>query len=207
MIPTFRHWLALLHFILCCFAISVLLFAALCFYVMRGFEGDAVLPAECALVFGAAVHGKEDPGPGIARRVDTAVNLYRVGKIQTVILTGGKGNETQESEATVMRRAAVLWGIDPVDVRTEERATSTVENLLFSKALTEDCDSVVGISDRYHLARIRFLANNLGWPELRTYPADRIANASFETQSIIREAAALLYTAMTGAATSGNPRP
>lgn len=179
-------------------AIFVVTICSLSVAVATGFTGTAVFPVECGVVFGAAVHGKGNPGPGIYRRVETAASLYHAGKLQRLILTGGKGSATQESEAAVMRDLALQFGVRSADIVLEDRATSTIENIRYGKPLTDSCASVVGISDRYHLRRIQYLADRMDWDDLQTYPSERIANTAFETRSILREAFALLYTGIFG---------
>lgn len=177
--------------------ICLALYVATVAIVVEQFAGQAVLPADCGLVFGAAVHGAGEPGPGIERRTQTAVRLYKEGNIRTMFLTGGKGSDSQESEATVMRKVALRDGVDPDDVFLEEQATSTIENLTFAKPMMQECSTVVGVSDRYHLARIRYIAFRLHWKNFATYPADRNANVHFEVQNVLREAAAVLFTVIT----------
>jgi vancomycin permeability regulator SanA len=125
--------------------------------VLSGFRGSAQLPAECALVFGAAVHSVSDPGPAILRRVQTAADLYRAHQIERLIFTGGKGSDTQQSEADVMRAVAIADGVDDTSILTENDSNSTWENIAHSKKYLNDCSSVIAISDRYHLARISFI--------------------------------------------------
>ena len=162
--------------------------------VMLSFDGSASLPAECGIVFGAAVHRDSTAGPGILRRVGTASDLYNEGQLQRLYLTGGKGSRFQEkSEAEVMKGIAIENGVSPEDIFLEEESTSTWQNLRLTKPLTEDCDSVIGISDRYHLARISFLAKKQGWGSLMTHPAELNVSTDFELWSIVREALGIGY--------------
>jgi uncharacterized SAM-binding protein YcdF (DUF218 family) len=163
--------------------------------VLLHFPGTAILPAECALVFGAAVHRGDDPGPGILRRTTTAARLVRNGTVGRLILTGGTGGGNAQSEAAVMQTVALLQGVAPENIVLEQESTSTSENLRNSRPLLQDCTSVIAISDRYHLARIAFLAEQQGYPVLPTYPADGPIGAFFLTRSVLREAIALLYYA------------
>jgi uncharacterized SAM-binding protein YcdF (DUF218 family) len=168
-------------------------------YVFSRFEGDAVFPVDCVVVFGAAVHRAGDPGPGIIRRTETAVELYRQGSTETLILTGGKGSATQESEADVMRGVAMRDGVDPEDIITEGEASSTWENILLTRPLVDEhCESVALVSDRYHLARIELIALLQGWTEFHTYPAERSAGWHFEVRSVMREALGILYYLVVG---------
>lgn len=183
---------------LACIFSFVGIICAVSVFVATGFAGTAVFPADCGVVFGAAVHGKGNPGPGIYRRVETAAALYHADKVQRLILTGGKGSATQESEAAVMQGLALQFGVRSADIVLEDRATSTIENIRYSKPLAESCTSVVGISDRYHLRRIQYLAERMDWDDLKTYPSERLPDTAFETRSILREAFALLYVGVLG---------
>lgn len=197
-----RLLLVLLLMITCGFAIAMTLTAI----VVAQFNGSAE-PAlleisggqgssgeyVCGIVFGAAVHQGDLPGPGIHRRVATAARLYQEGILEHIILTGGKGGEEVASEAEVMRGVALSRGIAAGDLSLEEQARSTWENLLFSRSLARDCTTVIGISDRYHLARIAYMARVQGWENFFTLPSDREATWPFEVKSTGREVVALFY--------------
>jgi uncharacterized SAM-binding protein YcdF (DUF218 family) len=179
--------------------IIAMAFAGFLMLVITSFPGNADFPADCGLVFGAAVRSGSLAGPGITRRVNAAVDLYKRGDIDRIIFTGGQGDQYQMSEAEVMRDLAVELGVDPADTAMESSARSTRENLLLSADLTKDCDSVVAVSDRYHLARIRYLAWLTGWGRLMTYPADPAPSRRFEVRNVIREALGLGYYTLFGA--------
>ncbi|MDO8469359.1 MAG: YdcF family protein, partial [Candidatus Peribacter sp.] len=194
--------------VLLCAVSSLLTATALTIFVVSNFSGTTNLTGQaplhqdfagqgrgisCGLVFGAAVHKGSLPGPGIARRVKTATRLYHEGLLQHIILTGGKGEPGVASEAEVMRDVAVKEGIPAGDLTLEEQARSTWENLLYSRPLTGSCTTIIGISDRYHLARISFMAQVQGWKGFSTLPSDLEAPWYFEFRSISREVAALLY--------------
>jgi len=175
--------------------------ALVSWYVVTRFSGSATLPADCAIVFGAAVHSLYDDqgkligsraGPGITRRIETAVDLYQKKYIRTLYLTGGKGGGMLQSEAGVMRDYALKAGVSAGDLVIEDQAKSTWENLVFTRPLLKDCSTVVGISDSYHLARIELLAHKQGW-ELPTVPSAWSAGFWFESRSVLREALGILF--------------
>jgi uncharacterized SAM-binding protein YcdF (DUF218 family) len=186
-----------------CIVLAVV-FLALALYIYLHF-GGTVNPEEgsqsfgkepCGLVFGAAVHRNSLPGPGIERRVATAAKLYKEGILRHIILSGGKGSQDVESEAAVMRDVAIADGISANDIVMEDQSRSTWENLVNSRPLTGSCTTVIGISDRYHLARIEYLASLQGFRGLQTVPADMDVPWTFEIKSFSREVAALLYYLM-----------
>lgn len=164
-------------------------------HLRQGFggQGSGGRGVVCGLVFGAAVHGTSLPGPGISRRVSTAARLYKEGVLRHIILSGGKGSQDVESEASVMRDVAIAGGIPSADISTEEQSRSTWENLVNSRPLTGSCSTIIGISDRYHLARIEYLAYLQGFRGFQTVPSDRDATPAFELKSLSREVVALLY--------------
>ncbi|MFH1444719.1 MAG: YdcF family protein [Candidatus Peregrinibacteria bacterium] len=199
-------WVSVLAIILFFLFVAVLLTSS----VVLGFKGSADLAAGqgtllrqgfggqgggtvCGLVFGAAVHRSSLPGPGITRRVGTATRLYHEGILQHIILSGGKGEDGMASEAEVMRDVALENEIPAGDLTLEDQSRSTWENLLNSRPLAGSCTTVIGISDRYHLARIAYLARRQGWEDVRTLPSDIEAPWYFEVRSISREVAAILY--------------
>lgn len=156
-------------------------------------DAHAVHPV-CAIVFGAGVTRAGQPSPAIRRRMQKAIRLYREGRIDRLILTGGKTRHGSPSEAAVMARVA-SGAVSPVDIVLEEYAASTWENLLFSTPFARDCAAVIGVSDGYHLARIRFLAGKLGWRDLHTSPADELPSPLSVFRSVVREILAILYYA------------
>lgn len=186
-----------------CIATGVVWFGVLFFVYMR-FTGVFSLPADCAIVFGTAVRPLYDaqgeivsagPGPGILRRVGTAARLYREGSVKKLFLSGGKGEGMVESEASVMRRIALSDGVAAADIVTEEASTSTDENLRNTLPLMGDCRSIVGVSDRYHLARIEILSWFAG-RRIQTYPASPVPDEAFETRSTIREVFGVMFIAI-----------
>ena len=195
MIPGKFHLRWLIRWLLRLLSVGVGALLLLMVHITYQFGGgdSSTLPVDCVIVFGAAVHYGNEAGPGIYRRVETAANLYHEGNVHTIFLTGGKGSEKQDSEALVMQRLAMRMGVDPDDLVLEDKATSTWENLLYTRGLVEECSSIVGISDRYHLARIQYLAALQGWGDFRTLPATTIPPFQFEVRAVAREAFGLVY--------------
>lgn len=200
MIPGKTHIRWLLTWMLRLICVGGGAFLLIVMHVVSNFPGNSSVMVSsvepdtaCALVFGAAVHRGSTAGPGITRRVETAAELYHQGSFKTIILTGGKGSEKQDSEAEVMKKVAMRLGIDSESIILEDKAKSTWENLSFSKELVGECSKVIGISDRYHLSRIKYLAELQEWGNLRTLPATRVPPLHFELRAVTREALGHIY--------------
>lgn len=176
---------------------TVLLFLSAYASVVHGFLGNGESSADCVLVFGAAVVGNRLPGPAIIRRVDRASNLYLDGDVGTIVFSGGKGIGNARSEAEVMREQAIARGVKANDIVLESESRSTWENIAYSAPIVRPrCTSVVAVSDRYHLERIRMIAKRQGWGTLATVPATDDLNFPRAGESVLREVFGVLYYGM-----------
>ncbi|MFB2979270.1 YdcF family protein [Microseira sp. BLCC-F43] len=63
------------------------------------------IKADAAIVLGAAVWGNQ-PSPVFRERINHGIQLYKTGKVQTIIFTGGVGNSNEPAEAIVARNYA-----------------------------------------------------------------------------------------------------
>src|SRR5262245_48386678 len=90
-------WLAFAAAVFC--FLSLLLLGGSYAAIYAYSDGTGELPADCAIVFGAAVYGRSTASPALTRRTAAAANLYREGQIKRIIFSGGKGSEGRSSEA------------------------------------------------------------------------------------------------------------
>jgi len=144
-----------------------------------------------AIVFGAGLRRDGSPTTVLADRVDTAVALYRSGKVERLLLSGSANDRASEPEAMAARaieagvpRDAIL--VDPSGVRTLETCSRARSMYGVRSALL--------VSQRFHLPRALALCEATGidaegvaadrssygtrarrfW-ELREYPASLVA--------------------------------
>lgn len=120
--------------------------------------------ADAAVVLGAALWN-DRPSPGLKERLDRAFELYEAGKIDRVIVSGGlDSNGATIPEAEGMKRYMVERGVPGEAVLEEREATSTYENLLFSKRIAnrERLERLVIVTHEYHGARAIDIARFVG---------------------------------------------
>lgn len=117
-------------------------------------------PSDAAIVLGAAAYHNGAWNPCLVARVRQGVKLLQAGVVKRLILSGGVDIEDGASEAAVMREIALQTGADEGALLLETKATSTAENLEFSRALMrrEGLNSAVIVSDPYHLPRASLIA-------------------------------------------------
>ncbi len=148
--------------------------------------------APYVIVLGAAVYG-ETPSLSLRHRSDRAVEHLRHNHDAAVVVSGGQGAGEDISEAECMRRYLRSRDIAANRILLEDRSTSTLENLTFSKQVIEaaggDPRHVAVVSSSYHLYRARCLAAALGMeadglPSSDGYPV-------YMTGMYIREAVAV----------------
>lgn len=144
-------------------------FAYFCFVeamIVASSRTDADCERKYIVVLGAAVYGDE-ASPSLMRRVNGAADYLREYPDSIAIVSGGQGKGEDITEAQCMRDALVRCGIDEKRIILEDKATSTMENLLYSydiiRARGDDPDGNVAIvSTSYHLYRAKEMSKRLG---------------------------------------------
>lgn len=121
------------------------------------------LPAT-VIVLGCRVNG-ETPSMSLVRRADTAADYLLANPSVQVIVSGGQGANEWISEAEAMKRILEQRGVSEDRILVEDRSTSTLENLTFSKDLLAGnglSTSVIIVSEGYHMYRALSVAERIG---------------------------------------------
>jgi uncharacterized SAM-binding protein YcdF (DUF218 family) len=97
--------------------------------------------------------------------VNHAADLYKAKYAPKIIVSGGVDREDNVSEADTMKKIAISQGVSSDDILLEPSATSTYENLLFSKKVLESnkLNSVIIVTEPFHTARVALIAEKLGF--------------------------------------------
>lgn len=161
-----RHWRG---YLLRGIKISILLmtaFYAFCLYqVYQG--GKMRLPEHChgdvAVVLGAAAWDMR-PSPVFLERINHAIALYQGGKVDYLAFTGGTPKVGFMTEAEVGRRYALRQGVPERAIVLENTSRDTYHNLANIEPVLKarGLDHIVVVSDPYHLARAKIMAEDLG---------------------------------------------
>lgn len=134
--------------------------------ILTAQKGDGDAAAPYLIVLGAQVRG-ETPSASLAERL-TAAREYLIAHPETeAILSGGKGNGENLSEAEAMARWLTARGIGADRLIREERSASTRENLTYSFEMLKEMGydparGVAILSSEYHLYRACRMAEKLG---------------------------------------------
>ncbi|MCC5988831.1 MAG: YdcF family protein [Pararhodobacter sp.] len=149
-----------------------------------------------ALVLGAAVREGGEPSPALSRRAQHAAALWRAGRIDAVIGTGGVGRHPP-AEADVIARLCRQAGLPEGAIHAENHSTSTRENIAFAQpvlARLRPRETLI-VTDSWHAPRARLVARQVGLraqsncPQPERPPWRRLRH-------ILREGAAILAALM-----------
>jgi len=149
-----------------CVLISGLLWCSYVFWnINRTSTTDPLTGGDAGIILGMSMWGDE-PSPGLKERLDYGLKLYEQGKFSRFIVTGGLDKpDFKYTEAEGMRNYLVQQGVPGEDIYVENKATSTYENLLFSKEIMdrEGWSTAVIITHTYHGRRAREIAVEIGY--------------------------------------------
>lgn len=117
----------------------------------------------CLLVFGKRLkQGAVDADYRL--RLDKTIEFLKLNLHRSVILLGGPQRQGYLSEAKAGFDYLLKNGLNTPNIQLEQHSRNTLENLRQAREMlaNENADSLVLITNRYHLARIRAIANSLG---------------------------------------------
>lgn len=156
-----------------------------------------VKKADAAIVLGAEVW-KDKPSPVFRERINHAINLYKRGKVDSIIFTGGIGEDKEIAEATVGKDYAMANGVEKSDILTETKSRSTLQNLKNAKKVassSQQLSKFLIVSDPLHLKRAVSMARDLGMnAHPSATPTTRYQSFKSKLKFLARETSAyLLY--------------
>lgn len=116
------------------------------------------------IVLGCKVKGTK-PSLMLKRRLDTAYEYLIKNEDVVAIMSGGKGDDEQISEAQCMKEYLVNKGISESRIIMEDKSTSTYENFKYSKQILQEnnlpTDTITVVTDGYHQLRASMIAKKL----------------------------------------------
>jgi uncharacterized SAM-binding protein YcdF (DUF218 family) len=135
------------------------LYVGVLVWVYRVSREDQRRPAAAIVVLGAA-HYNGRPSPVLRGRLDHALTLYREGLAPWIVVTGGTRAGDSESEAAVQRRFLVEHAVPDSAVVPLERGSTTGQSItaVAGWMRARGIDTVLLVSDGFHLARLRLEA-------------------------------------------------
>jgi vancomycin permeability regulator SanA len=121
----------------------------------------ADVPAQpIAIVFGAGIWEDGTPTPMLADRVQAAIDLYKAGRVNKILMTGD--NSTPDyNEVKVMQEYAAAQGVPLQDITLDYAGFSTYESCYRAKAVFGIVEAVL-VTQNFHISRAVYTCRQLG---------------------------------------------
>ena len=124
---------------------------------------DETRPVDAIVVLGTAQFNGR-PGPVLRARLDRALAVYEAGMAPLIVVTGGKQQGDQFTEAQAGRDYLVEQGVPTEAILLENRGQDSWQSMQSVAALLEyrQLSRVLLVSDGFHLFRLKKMAHDLG---------------------------------------------
>lgn len=140
----------------------------------RYIKPEEVPQERLAMVFGAGILANGKPTPMLADRVEAAVRLYEIGRIQKLLMTGDN-SKVSYNEVRSMQQYAHNLGVPMKDIALDYAGFSTYESCYRAHQIFGLHKAVV-VTQNYHLPRAIYTCRQfgldtvgLGTPDIEIY--------------------------------------
>ncbi|MGI6046076.1 MAG: SanA/YdcF family protein [Eggerthellaceae bacterium] len=145
-------------------------------------EADAT-NADAILILGASVQPDGSPSPVLQDRLDEGIRLYKQGVAPKIIMSGDNLTASY-NEVRAMKAYALDAGVPSEDIFCDHAGISTYDSM-YRAARVFGADTVVVVTQNYHLYRALFAGNCLG---MKTYGvSSSLRSYSSQDNADIRE--------------------
>ena len=114
---------------------------------------------DCIIILGAGIWG-DKPSPMLEDRLLEGIKLYQKNVSDKIIMSGDHGRKEYD-EVNIMKNYAIEKGIPSENIFMDHAGFSTYESIYRAKDIFE-AKKVVIVTQKYHLYRALYIANQLG---------------------------------------------
>ena len=136
------------------------------FITIYGYSDNINYDEDAVIVLGAGIQGDKVTLP-LKLRLDKAIEYHHKNPDALIVVTGGQGLQETVTEAYAMEKYLIQNDVDKNKIIKEEKATSTYENMKFSKEILDELFSenysVAVITNNFHIFRSTTIAKNIGF--------------------------------------------
>ena len=118
-----------------------------------------LLDVDCIIILGAGILG-DKPSDMLEDRLLEGIKLYQNNASDKIIMSGDHGREEYD-EVNIMKNYAIEKGIPSENIFMDHAGFSTYESIYRAKAIFK-AKKVVIVTQKYHLYRALYIANQLG---------------------------------------------
>ena len=118
---------------------------------------SATVKSQAALVLGTSVTKNKKPNKLLKQRLDAAIHLYKASKVKKFLLSGDNSKQFYD-EVNPMKNYLIKKKIPGDDIFLDHSGLRTLDSVFRAKQVFE-AESIVVISQRFHLSRALYLAD------------------------------------------------
>lgn len=119
------------------------------------------VPADrVAIVFGARIYSDGRLSGMLRDRVDTAIQLYKTGKVDKLLMSGDN-SIPEYDEPTSMMRYAVEHGVPAADIQPDYAGRRTYDTCYRAKTIFQ-INSAILVTQEFHLSRALYTCRHIG---------------------------------------------
>ena len=128
--------------------------------IKRTYTVSTIPQKRVAIVFGAGLWRDGSPTPVLGDRVQVAVDLYRTGKVEKLLMSGDN-SYIDYNEPGGMRDFAISLGVPEEDIVLDYAGRRTYDTCYRARAIFKVQD-VILVTQSFHLSRALTTCNGLG---------------------------------------------
>lgn len=161
-------------------AISIFVYHIILIYDYSKQYNDTV--SDVAIVLGAGSSGGKI-SPVFRERVNQAIKLFKTGKVNSIILTGGHGKNQAISDSKAAMHYAIKKGVAKEHIFIEEKSDITWLNLTNARQIMKQkhFKTALLVSDPFHMKRAMHMCRQLGM-SCKTSPTQTSMFRSWKTK-------------------------
>ncbi len=132
-------------------------------YIVADGLMDEDTKADVAVILGTTVNEDGSLSPRLKARLDKGYELYRTGKVNKLMVSGGTGKEGQP-EGTVMAAYLEVMGVGRQDIIIDDEGNNTYLTAQHyqQSAAQQGFQSVIVVSQYFHITRCKMVFGKLG---------------------------------------------
>jgi len=140
---------------------SLILYVNLSGYFKIYDDIDKLPSKKYAILLGAAVKPNGEPSDILNDRIDVAVELYKEGKVEKILISGDGWSDENYDEVKTMRAEVLNRGVKLIDILEDEKGTRTINSCRNAKN-QHGIDEAIIVTQGFHLPRALYLCTRSG---------------------------------------------
>ncbi len=148
---------------------GIIIAGGILYLIIDKTDGTELKKSDAMIVLGCQIWG-DSPSDTLLYRLQKALEVYKKGYTDYIIVSGGQGPDERYNESHVMKEWLKKNGVDGNKIIEETKATSTFENLKYSQKIMKERNlkTAIIVSSEFHMFRSLKLAKRL---DLKAYGA------------------------------------